>query len=417
MRKILLFLRFIIISLFIISEANSQTSRFAYAITDVQKDGMNWVALRKLNMQNGEMSDVLINGLDPDQVVYDAATKKPVTTPLIDLKTKVNIQAAFSTGVAAMAYDKKNERLYFTPMFVDQLRYIDLKTMKLYYITNQSLTKEGNFQNDEAKIVTRMVIASDNTGYAVTNDGNHFIKFTTGKSPSITELGSLVDDVTNNNISIHNRCTSFGGDMVADDNGDLYIISAPNHIFKIDIKTRVAKDLGLIKGLPEGFTINGAAVDEDGNVIVTSAVNSSSYFKINPKDWTVIAAFSSSTGVFKSSDLASTNVINTKSKNSTTEIASIKAPASNNTNLIEVFPNPIRDNNFTLQFTKLGAGKYTVELTDVNGQSITKREITVGFKGQVENFKLDRSNAKGIYLLKVNDTSGRVISSMKLVVQ
>jgi hypothetical protein len=417
MRKILLHFRFTILFLLVISEVNSQTAGFAYAITDLQKDGMNWVALRKLNMENGEMSDVLINGLDPNLAVYDAVTKKQITSPVIDLKTKVNIQSAFNTGVAAMAYDKKNDRLYFTPMFVDQLRYIDLRTMKLYYLSDQLFTKEGNFQNDEAKIVTRMAVTSDGTGYAITNDGNHFIKFSTGKKTSVTELGPLVDDNSNNNVSIHNRCTSFGGDLVADDNGNLYIISAPDHVFKVDTKTRVAKDLGLIKGLPEGFTTNGAAVDEDGNVIITSAVYATSYFKVNPKNWTVVAAFSSSSGVFKSSDLASGNVINTKSRNSTTEIAAIKAPASNSASSIEVYPNPVRNNNFTLQFNKLSAGKYTIELTDVNGQMITKREIIVGFKGQVENFRLDQSNSKGIYLLKVNDTSGKIISSIKLIVQ
>lgn len=37
------------------------------------------------------------------------------------------LQAPFATGVAAAAFDKKHNRLYYTPMFVDQLRYIDLR--------------------------------------------------------------------------------------------------------------------------------------------------------------------------------------------------------------------------------------------------------------------------------------------------
>ena len=49
------------------------------------------------------------------------------------------LQAPFATGVAAAAYDKKHNRLYFTPMFVDQLRYIDLKTMKVYYVTGSAI--------------------------------------------------------------------------------------------------------------------------------------------------------------------------------------------------------------------------------------------------------------------------------------
>ena len=39
----------------------------------------------------------------------------------------------FATNSAACAYDKKHERLYYTPMGIAELRYIDLKTGKIYY--------------------------------------------------------------------------------------------------------------------------------------------------------------------------------------------------------------------------------------------------------------------------------------------
>jgi hypothetical protein len=60
-----------------------------------------------------------------------------------------------------------------------------------------------------------MVIASDGNGYALTNDGNHLIRFTTGKDPVITDLGALTDDASNANNSVHSR-KGFGGDMIAD---------------------------------------------------------------------------------------------------------------------------------------------------------------------------------------------------------
>src|SRR5258705_12238652 len=138
--------------------------RFAYAITDVQQTTAGWSSLRKLNLQTGVYSDVLLNGLDEKQVAYDAVTKKQIEANN-DARYGTLLQYAFSTGVAAIAYDKKNNSLYFTPMFIDQLRYIDLKTMKLYYVTDQSFTGLGTMHNDEAKIVTRMVIAPDGNGY------------------------------------------------------------------------------------------------------------------------------------------------------------------------------------------------------------------------------------------------------------
>jgi hypothetical protein len=35
------------------------------------------------------------------------------------------------------------------------------------------------------------------------------------KKLEITQLGSLVDDPSNGGVSIHNRCSSWGGDMIA----------------------------------------------------------------------------------------------------------------------------------------------------------------------------------------------------------
>jgi hypothetical protein len=127
--------------------------------------------------------------------------------------------------VAAMAYDRKNNRIWYTPMFIDQLRYVDLKTMKVFYVTDNALTGMAAKSSDQSNIVTRMVIADDGNGYALTNDGNKLIRFNTKKA-IITDLGPLTDDPKNNGVSIHNYCSSFGGDMIADDDGNLIIVSA-----------------------------------------------------------------------------------------------------------------------------------------------------------------------------------------------
>ena len=38
---------------------------------------------------------------------------------------------------------------------------------------------------------------ADGNGYAITNDGNHLIRFTTGKKTVITDFGNLIDAETN----------------------------------------------------------------------------------------------------------------------------------------------------------------------------------------------------------------------------
>jgi hypothetical protein len=394
---------------------HAQKDRFAFAITDLTKDGAGWNALRKLDLQTGEYSPVLLNGSDAKAVAYDAVSKKELA-PKADAQYGNLLQMPFSTGVAAVAYDKKHERLYFTPMFVDQLRYIDLKTMKLYYVTGESLTKLGNMHNDEAKIVTRMVIAPDGFGYAITNDGNSFVKFSTGKKPKIEQLGALVDDASNNGISIHNRCSSFGGDMIADDNGNLYIISARNHVFSVNTDTKVAKHLGSITGLPANFTVNGAVVDADGALLVSSAVDGSSYFTINAHNWSA-SPYAASNGIYRSSDLANSNYLGRRKTNATSEMALPGRPDDRFAKLISVFPNPVTENRILVQFNKVPKGDYIVELTDVLGRSVQQKRINIATEDQTQTFHLKESNAKGIYMVKVFDRDNQSVFTQKVVVQ
>ena len=53
-----------------------QADRFAWAITDAQPGGSNWSFLRKLNLQTGEYSAVLLDGSNNTLAVYNAANKK-----------------------------------------------------------------------------------------------------------------------------------------------------------------------------------------------------------------------------------------------------------------------------------------------------------------------------------------------------
>ena len=393
---------------------HAQADRFAYAITDVSKDGYGWNVLRKLDLQTGQYSDVLVNGTDAKVAVYDASSKKQLAMQP-DAKWGTLLQTPFSTGVAAAAYDKRHNRLYFTPMFADQLRYVDLKTMQVYFVTGQPFTGAGDMHNDEAKIITRMVIAPDGNGYAINNDGTSFVRFSTGKKPKIEQLGSIVDDPANNGVSVRNRCTSFGGDMIADDDGNFYIISARNNVFKVNADSRVATHLGTIKNLPANFTVNGAVVDGDGNLLVSSAMDSKAYYVVNPKDWSA-AVFAGPQSVFRSSDLANSNYLST-SRNKTTEIATITRPEEKFSKLIAVYPNPVTANRVSVQFNKVPQGDYTVELTDAMGRSVMQKRIVINNEVQVQPLTLTEGAAKGVYLVKVYDAEKQSVFTQKVIVQ
>jgi hypothetical protein len=396
----------------------AQNDRFAYAITDVSKEGAGWNSLRRIDLQTGQYSDILLNGTNNKTIVFDALSKKQLTLQP-DAKYGTMLQSPFATGVAAAAYDKKHNRLYFTPMFVDQLRYIDLKTMKVYYVSGQAFTQSGSMHNDEGKIITRMVIAPDGYGYAISNDANTFIRFSTGKkTTTIEQLGTLVDDASNNGISIHNRCSSFGGDMISDDQGNLFILTARNSVFTVNTKNKVAKYIGNITGLEQNFTVNGAVVDGDGKLLVSSAVDGSTYYIVNPADWKA-SPYKSASSVFRSSDLANSNFLasarTVKPVNS--EIQRLVRTEEKYAKEISVYPNPVTTSVIKLQFNKVPAGNYTVELRDVLGRTVTQKKISVEAENQTQEIKFDRRNANGVYMVKVFDGTNQSVFTQKLVVQ
>jgi hypothetical protein len=398
----------------IIAQEVSAQDRFAFAITDVAKDGMNWISLRKLDLGNGQYSDILLNGTDMKTAVFDASSRKPITLQA-DARYGNTISMPFSNGVAAAAYDRDHNRLYFTPMFVDQLRYIDMKTMKVYYVTGQEFTGKGNMHGDEGKIVTRMVIAPDGYGYAITNDGSELIRFSTDKKNVIENLGALVDDPANKMISIHNRCSSFGGDMICDDAGNLFILTAYNNVFKVNTDTKVATHLGRIQNLPANFTTNGAVVNADGQILVSSAVDGSGWFTVDPKSWAA-TSFTAANGVYKSSDLANSNYLSTKAKGAN-DFTLISRAEEKFSKMISIYPNPVTNNRVTLLFNKVPQGDYSIELTDVLGRSVQQKKISITSETQTEVLPLNESNSKGVYMVKMYDSEKLSVYTQKVVVQ
>lgn len=392
----------------------SQSDRFAYAVTDINKDGANWSYLRKVDLQTGVYSDIILNGTDMARLNYDAATKKQMTTPLTDARFGSLANAAFGTGVAAAAYDKQHDRLYYTPMFIDQLRYVDLRTMNVYFVVS-SFTGQSNKASDQSNIITRMVIADDGNGYALTNDGNHLVRFTTGKKFEVNDLGSLVDAAANKGVSVHNSCSSFGGDMIADNDGNLFLFSARNNVFEININSKVATHLGVISGLPANFTTNGAAVDADNRVMITSAVDASGLYTVDPK--TLVATVMKTTAVpWHTADLANSNILETRKPMGAPDLIASRLIPTND--MIQLYPNPVTTNRFNIQFNGVQGGTYYVQVTDAQGQQVVQKNVTVNAKGQtVSGINIPTPSSKGIYIVKVNDAGNKTVFSNKIVVQ
>jgi hypothetical protein len=439
-----------------------------YAITSVEKGGRSWKEVRLVNITTGEevksvyQSKQEVEALNArtgnpivkkDMTASKVAEKKLVEKKLAEKKivnlddelatvngsnvrvrTVVIRQSAnqydkpFATNSAAMAYDRKHERLYYTPMGINQLRYIDLKTNKVYYFENEPFGVV-NGMGDAANQICRMVIASDGNGYALTNDGNHLIRFTTDKNPVITDLGALTDDAANGTNTIHSR-KGYGGDMIADASGNLYVLTANRNVFKVAISSKVATYLGSIKGLPDGFSTNGAMVEEGSKVIVASSESSIGYFRF---DLTTLQAEKVSTteSVFNASDLANDRLAFAKKKKDKKNDAIVqepKQPAAEEptrkspqemitSNGIAVFPNPVTNRLVKISFADQPAGRYSVDLLDISGKLIQSKEVNIHNTMQVEEVRIPRSVAGGSYLLRVTGLNSNVNVTNKIVIQ
>ena len=449
------------------NKRSKTTKTTGYAITAVEKGARGWKEVRLVDLQTGEVLKQVYDSRQETkplnartgQPIETAGTETAAPTPAAKLtivKTpkkvvnldeeldpgrtvrkviyvrnapRISMTDPFATNSAACALDEKHDRLYYTPMGINQLRYIDLKSNKVYFFENEDFGKVKGM-HDVNNQVTRMVIASDGNGYALTNDARNLIRFTTGKKPVITELGSLTDDPANTR-SVHSN-GNYGGDMVADHNGNLYLITAYRHVYQVNIKSQVAIYKGSIKGLPQGFSTNGAMVEEGSKVILASSESTLGYFRL---DLNTLQAERMTDGaaVFNASDLANGNLAFSKKKKekeeteqpaSTTakeEDENVTARTESTNRIVQpgiaVYPNPVTEGIVRLSFTEQPVGRYRVQLLDITGRVIGTKEVNINGGAQVEEFRFPELSVKGNYLIRITSEANKINVTDKIVVQ
>lgn len=376
----------------------------AFAITAQTKGTYTWNVIREIDLNSGEVLRTL----------YDPSDKKPVKyTPVAGTEFKGTLATATGVGVAAAAYDARQNRLYFTQMRSHELLHMDLNDPGLNVVVNNSPAFNTGNKYNEGNVITRMAFAADGYGYAITNDGKNFIRFSTGEKPEVTNLGELIDDKKNGTMSIHAQCSSWGGDMVGDTYGNLYLVTYKNHLFKINPKTKNTAYLGQIKGLPAEFTSNGMVVNNSGELIISSATKTSSYYQVNISTLQATAV-SKGNDFYNASDLANSNMLYQIKPGGIKDLtlSEVKGNLA-----VSLYPNPSPNRFFNLQFLKVPAGRYTIALTDASGRNIFSRALRVNNQGQVERVLLPKAANGGLYMVKVTGADNRVVYNDKIVVQ
>jgi len=410
--------------IFTLLNASAQNSDVAYAITGDGNNDFTWMNIRQVQLSTGKITNTIFERSKTNYSLTDVQSKKTVDqSSVTDGNVFGSRDYPTSTFVAAAAYDARSNKLFFTPMRVGELRWLDLNAKKgapSFYTLRSEVFAIGT-ATDEANHITRMVIGADGYGYAITNDGNNFYRFTTGKKPVITNLGNLIDAAENNGVSVHNKCSSWGGDMVADAFGKLYVISANKNVFVIDIESRIATFKGTITGLPGVYTTNGAAVSKDGFIIVTSANYFEGYYRVKLDDLSAVK-IPDSDNKYNASDLANGNLLMEK-ESALTKKFELTAPnlrvATYTSGEARVFPNPVTTSSFYVSLNDHKEGKYTIILSDVAGRTIQTKTINVAVnKGNhTQHVNIINRPAKGVYMVKVMNALSQVVITEKIVLE
>lgn len=304
---------------------------------------------------------------------------------------------ALCSGAAAIALDKGTGRLFYVTMIKGDIRYLDLQA------GNQTLpVQAGNLYShfsldqrsipgpaQQGPIVTRLTHGVDQYIYGISNDGYHFFRFAPARPQEVEVLGSLSNHADNGAVSIHTQATSWGGDMVPDQQGNFYVYSAAGHVFYIHTVQRQAQYLGSLS-LPQDFVVSGAAALEDGSVLLTSSTGTGAYLVLETPQSLSVRVFK---GSFNASDLASTYFAGKQ------PVSSAATPAAPH---MQVYPNPVQGGAIRLHIPGgLEAGTYQCAISDAGG----RRASTVTFQaaqGQTQVTLQAGTLAKGIYQLQVH---------------
>lgn len=416
--KILLTSAFIAAAMGAFAQSGKNSNK-TYAITGDGASDYIWMNIRQVDLSSGQVVNTIFERSKTGYVMTDVQSKKS-SDQSTTINSNIFASTEYPTGtlVAAAAYDPNSNKLFFTPMRNGELRWLDMndKSATPHFFTLRSeLLKQAN-PMDESLNITRMVIGADGYGYALSNDGNRFLRFTTGNKPVITELGNIID-AEGNTVSIHNKCSSWGGDMVADAFGKLYVISANHSVFVIDPETRIATYKGNIKNLPAGYTTNAAAVDGEGMIIVASANKFDGYYKMKLDDLSAVKMEGSDTR-FNASDFANGNLLLQKEADAARQysMTNTKLPTLE-TGASHIFPNPVTNNSFNVLFDDFKAGRYSIVVTDLTGRALQTKSITLAKGTQSEKINLSPRSARGVYMVKVINENNEVVLVERIVVQ
>lgn len=373
-------------------QANAQD---IFAITGKQVPQIVFNDLRALDLNKGTSGEIFFSAQSSPKIF-----SQTLQANFEEIKNSAH--NAQTPSMASLAFDKSNNALVFVPMFSSNVYVMNMRTKQITLVENNAVK---SVQCNVDSHITRMAATKDGNIYAMSNSGSQLIKISSDNGRyAVQDLGTIKDISANAEMSLSKMVTGYGGDMIADADGNLYVFSAFNNVFKINVRNLTSEFMGTISGLPEKYTVNGAAVNLDGNVIVGNARGEGLYeINFSTLESKAIA------GDFKMPvyDLASPYFLNDKAAATTTNLFSG----------IEIYPTKVNQQFFNIKINNERVkGNLKVELADYMGNKLMKQNINVVRNNSEFKINLNKYNA-GVYIVNISDATGNTIFNTKIVIE
>lgn len=369
--------------------ANLFAQQDIYALTG--KKGPN-IVFNDFRALSSAGSDVIFS-MDSTPIVYSEARKMTVK------EEKSSYHNAQAAAIAALAYDKTDDNLVYMPMFSSNIYVLNSKTKNITLVEN---TVVKTTACDLGSHFTRMTLGYDGNIYALNNSGSQLIKISKQNGRyQVEDLGSIADDASNGTNTIKAVNTGYGGDLIADADNNLYIFSASGNVFKFSTAKKSALFLGKIEGLPSEFTLNGAAVNEKGEVVLASAKGGEMYaVTLDNLHANVVSGSFSDEAVY---DLASSHFLNER----------VISQAGNEIKA-DVYPTQIDQKYFNVKLNP-EVKTASVEIFDISGTRVLKTKVKN--EGRRTDSRVELNQMKsGVYIVNILDADKNILVSKKILV-
>lgn len=347
------------------------------AATGLTKGKIDFNDFRTIDINNLNSSSVLLT--KADKINFESLTTETTKT------------CSCGKYIAAMTMGQNGD-LFYLPMNGTKVSMVNTssKTGSLIDVPNSLIDNKN-----QSTYFARMTTGSDGFIYTLNNNGSELLKISA--AGSIQNLGT-VNGIAQQAKTLGNDTAVYGGDMIADAFGNLYVISASAHVFKFNPNKLNAEYIGKISGLADGYTVNGVAVMKDGNVLLaTTSAHGLYTMDMNTLEATFKADYS--VPVY---DLSSPYFLR---QNMMDEIAGTQSKYS-------LYPTIVKDSELNIVSKSNENSNLQVTVWNLNNKQIYSKSLTVNAIGDYK-VSLNGSLQPGIYVLKAVNQEGIEVINTK----